>query len=435
MPVIQKPADAIAELVEHRTLHAKRFAMADGTHKILHTIGRVHFQDDDGQLKDIETDLSVEDGTGDIVAASLPFRFRLLKTGVGYLYQSRSGGTIRVELRRVGGTAIDTAATFAFTRDKNRITFANVATGLDIVIQVNRGGLQIFRVLKSANAAKSWRWVVIYDVAGQSKIGTTIEGKDAGNRKLAGLTLANGSATDNGNGTSTYLCNETWDGTVVTRDPVTRIPSITSDPQYPVTIDPDVSEEIPANRDDSQERAGSWNYHYTAVGWTGGGGGAPTNTGLRFTTVAVANGATISLAEIKLKVTGKAYGAYGGGTLYGVDEDNAAGLDGGSRKPSALTKTSASASLPAPTSTGIKAYDVTSIVQEIVNRAGWASGNSMAFVAIGTGTTNGETNFEDFANAGTDEALLEITLAGAGPSGVTSLIGCGVGSGAFLIGS
>jgi hypothetical protein len=37
-------------------------------------------------------------------------------------------------------------------------------------------------------------------------------------------------------------------------------------------------------------------------------------------------------------------------------------------------------------------WDVTAIVQEIVNRAGWASGNAIALIFIGTGTTSGGAN-------------------------------------------
>lgn len=414
MPIVPLPIDAVRELTEYRTPRSKRFLLPSGEQKIHCRLGLVHYLDEaDGQFKDIELETEIEPGSGDVVATRLPYRFRLLRQGVGFTIRFRGGGTVRVELRRVGGDNVSQTAEFPFTRNGREITFEDVATDLDVVLRINRGGIQIFRRLKSASAARAWRWAVIHDAAGLAKVDTEIRGRDNSKRRLAGLTLTNGSGVDIGGGMTRYLCDETWDGTVITRDPVTRIPSVTSDPQYPVLIDPDVTEEIAATAEDGYQYRKLTVYlenYYNTLGiyfstytlepmW-------------RFTTVPVAQGATISLAELKVNVK-IAYLGGGGGTIYGAVEDSAAAWTNATR-PHLRTKTSASAVLTRQGTAGIKTFNVTSIVQEIVNRAGWVSNNHLALFTVTYETTTGQfTSFEDFSHAGTDEAVLEITLAAA----------------------
>lgn len=420
VPLIDKPDDAVRELPQFRTLNSKRFDLGNGFHRIIHRLGRVHFQDDDGSLKDIDTDLR-DDGTGQIVADQLPFRFRLLKQGIGYAYQSRSGGTVICQLRRVGTTAIATDSAFSFTRQGNRVIFADVATDTDIIIQVNRSGIQTWRRLKSASAAKSWRWGIQYDAAGQAKLDTDIRGIDGTDprpRVLNGLSITDSQPQDNGDGTFTILRQETWDGTVITRDPQTRVPSVTSDPVYPVLVDPDVTDHIAADADDGYEdtKYGFFtSYQFGGKDLLGRAGfGTPSifNPGFRFQNVIVAQGATVTLANLKLNILSNS-GGFGGGKIYGVAANSAAAWSS-SNRPSQQTKTSSTVTFTRPSGTGIVTKDVTTIVQEIVNRAGWSSSNSLSLFVLSYETTNRYTVIEDYHNAGTNEAVLEITLAAAG---------------------
>jgi hypothetical protein len=421
MPLIDKPADAVAELPQYRTLNSKRFDLGNGFHRIIHRLGRVHFQDDDGTLKDIDTSLRV-DGNGDTVADQLPFRFRLLRQGIGYAYQSRSGGTVVCQLRRVGTTAISTTDTFTPTRNGNRLVFADVAPDTDIIIQVNRNGIQTWRRLKSDAAAKSWRWGIQYDAAGQAKIDATIRGVDGTDprpRTLNGLAITDSQPQDNGDGTFTVLRQETWDGTVITVDPQTRVKSVTSDPAYPVLVDPDVSDHISANADDGFENT-AYGFFSTYFGAgliaLGRSGFSPSfaslNPGFRFQSISVANGSLISAASLKVNIKGK-LSNYAGGTLYGTASDSTA-VWSASYKPSGQVKTSSHVTFPRPAGTGIVSMDVTAIIQEIVNRAGWASGNNVSLFVLQYEVTNRQTYIEDYHNAGTNEAVLEITLAAGG---------------------
>lgn len=133
--------------------------------------------------------------------------------------------------------------------------------------------------------------------------------------------------------------------------------------------------------------------------------------GLRFIAVAVPQGATVSSATLTLKTdpanpaTGSAWGA-----IKGVAADDAPIWT--TTDPSAASKTTQSVTI---TSTATVAYDVTAIVQAIINRAGWASGNALAFAGDPTGA-NGYIYWIDRSNSSVDCAQLAITYATGGPA-------------------
>lgn len=161
--------------------------------------------------------------------------------------------------------------------------------------------------------------------------------------------------------------------------------------------------------DDGYEVFGSLTNMQFGVGYAGG---ATFLLYCRFLNVTVPQGATIDSATLTLNITD--ISGTPDTTLYGVDEDNAAAFADPGNMPSAATKTTASAD-PDPAGTGSKVITITTIVQEIVDRAGWASGNAMAFVAgDNAGSGNNYWFAEDYEDAGTAEATLDITYtAGA----------------------
>lgn len=428
MPIIATPPDAIQELVQARTLRSKVFALANGKRRVITKLGRVHYRNDSNQLDDIELDTEVEAGTGEIVANRLPYRFRLRTQGIGFDYQSREdGGTVRVALLRIGNTNINQNNTFAFTRTGRRIRFTNIATNLDIVFEVCRGGIKTYRILKGSNAAKTWRWAIEYDANGQSKIGSLIHGLDNLNevaradrplQREVNVSLTDGAPVLQANGRMRFVRDETWTGQTKRIDPVTRVASWVNEAIYPVSIDPDITESIAADADDGHEKLtaalasvawqsnvtldnlGKYSYYYYPA-W-------------RFQSVAVPAGATIDLANLKIDAVSGTSGG-GSGKLYGYDVDDAAALSS-TVKPSTMAKTAAFTTIAASAATGIRTYDVTTAVAEIVARGGWTSGNDITLFAIATSSGYARTRFEDYSNAGTDEAQLEIdyTVAGTG---------------------
>lgn len=138
---------------------------------------------------------------------------------------------------------------------------------------------------------------------------------------------------------------------------------------------------------------------------TAGNEGVEANAFFRFLNVTLPQGATVSSATITLNIT--AASGVLATTLYGVDADNAAAFADPGNLPSAATKTTASAD-PDPAGTGSKIITITDIVQEIVDRPGWASGNAMAFVADDDASSS-TWSAEDYEAVGTAEATLDIT--------------------------
>jgi hypothetical protein len=116
--------------------------------------------------------------------------------------------------------------------------------------------------------------------------------------------------------------------------------------------------------------------------------------GFRFDGVEIPQGATIASAWIQFT---SASTIVSGGTaaavvdIYGENADDAAAFTTGAADISSRTQTTASVEWSFPQSSGASAWtigyrganqrtpDLATIVQEIVDRAGWASGNAMAF--------------------------------------------------------
>lgn len=143
----------------------------------------------------------------------------------------------------------------------------------------------------------------------------------------------------------------------------------------------------------------------------------------RFTSVGIPQGATISSASFSLK----AQATYAsGGTIKFLVKGQAAdttitfGVTGSDNLATAArprtTAVSASWSLPSVTAGTRYSIDITSVVQEIVNRAGWASGNSIVIIVeVDATTTSGEWqdfySYDDTANRTTNPPQLTVTWA------------------------
>ena len=110
--------------------------------------------------------------------------------------------------------------------------------------------------------------------------------------------------------------------------------------------------------------------------------------GIRFTNVAVPADATISNAYIQFTSSDEGYGTVTH-TIYGEASDNPSTFSGTSGNISTRSKTSASATWVPPSWTEANASgiaqrtaDISSIIQELVNRPGWQSGNDIAIIIV-----------------------------------------------------
>jgi hypothetical protein len=120
------------------------------------------------------------------------------------------------------------------------------------------------------------------------------------------------------------------------------------------------------------------------------------NIGLRFLNVTIPQGAVINSAIIRF-VSLSTKNPTVDNQIQGIDEDNTAQFDVSpdpQDTPYNRTKTTAlvqwDGSISQTAEANLDTPDITSIVQEIVDRGGWVSGNAMAFYLSDDGSSSGE---------------------------------------------
>ena len=406
------------EAIEDRSLRtpwAKTFRLPSGGMRCDVHPRCVHYVSDTGELRTCDT--TIKQSGSRIFCEWLPYKFELHETGVGFSFTARNGGFASVSLVGLGDGTVFDSNLAAPTIEGNKVTYRDVVSGCDIVFCVLIDRVKTLRIIKSDAGPKRLEWLCKYDESGKSKISDTIHGKDSRGQRLD-LSVS----IKDVDGNSHYVIEE-WSGLVKRRDPVTRIKSLSGSVAYPVEIDPTVSYDIASTANDITEYNTNYIYdYYLALG--DNGAGRSKQLGLRFTGVAVPQGATIDSATLTLNITDINPGGYGasGGTIYGYDTNNASSWSAGSITPSTATKTAATAVISTPVATGLHNFDVTSIIQEIASRPGWSSGNALSLFAIHdhVGVNGHETRFEDFQDAGTDEPTLSITYTAGGGGGGTA---------------
>ncbi len=111
--------------------------------------------------------------------------------------------------------------------------------------------------------------------------------------------------------------------------------------------------------------------------------------GLRFTSVTIPSGSTITAATLDLDIQSASYDDPDT-TIYGDDTDNASTFTTASNNISGRTATTASVTWTASNiGAGVKPTpDIATVIQEIIDRAGWSSGNALALIIKGNGTTS-----------------------------------------------
>lgn len=187
---------------------------------------------------------------------------------------------------------------------------------------------------------------------------------------------------------------------------------------------------IAADADDGQEEAGTtWNDRTDEGYYTGEVFGVQADTtpsevkrgALRFTGVTIAQGTVLTSAILTFRLTGgNSLDATNSViTITGDDVDNSAALSSSHRPSSGWTNTTATVTKNGLSTTGIDyTVDITTIVQEIIDRAGWASGNSLSLKLEPTGSdTYWSARIADYdADTSLTKARLAITTPDAGQS-------------------
>jgi len=140
-------------------------------------------------------------------------------------------------------------------------------------------------------------------------------------------------------------------------------------------------------------------------GYVGDNSGFVINSSGLFTSVDVAQGTTITSATITLynQIDGSGVGRW-----YAWNDDNAPACTGDpGQLPSDVPKTTAFTTFINGDGTGV--HDVTTVVQEILNRGGFVSGNNINLLAMDNGSGTGVFDeWQWFGADETEEALLTI---------------------------
>lgn len=369
----------------------------------------VCYLSDDNEWRSIDTEVR-DIGDGQYGVEWAPYKFYVHKAGIGFDFHSRAGGFVRVTLIGVGEEIFDTTQKMSPTYTDNAVVYYEIRPGCDIVFQCHSQRVKTLRVLKNADAPKVFRWRCEYDNEGQEKILPHLFGTDAmGDSLELELKIEEG-------GKSHQFVEEIWTGRVKKiTDLATRIKSYSTDVAWPVSIDPTVNYSVTTGADDGRERSGSW-YNSDSYLITGNFSFS-WSLGVRFQGVSIPQGSTINSATLSLYCIGANYGATRGGLgkIYGYDTDDAAAFSSTIR-PTNVSKTTASTLINTPPSVGAWSdFNVASIVQEIVDRGGWASGNDMSFPIIDNSSPSGRYTFWEAyeRSPSTNNPALSITYTAA----------------------
>ncbi len=194
-----------------------------------------------------------------------------------------------------------------------------------------------------------------------------------------------------------------------------------------------ITSRVSQSSDDAEERVATWSsIRTTTINSTNlqiiNNGSYDQLVGIRFQNINIPQGTTILSASIQFTVAGTSSGTTSV-TIRGQDEDDAPTFTTSNKNISDRTRTTASVawtSIPAWNTVGQaganqRTPDFTNIVQEIVDRGGWSSGNSMVFIINDSGSRIAES----YDNAPTKAPLLTITYV-TPPSVVIDTDGDGV---------
>lgn len=388
-----------------RTRNGKTFWLGGDEFHTSTSIGAVHYYDNGWQ----EIDTAVEN----FQCTKVPYECYARPDEVSWTYISREGGGMTMTLEEVNGQPVDYSNMTA-RYEGSTVFWDNVAPGVDIKLCMYRSGVEDFKRLL-APTELTWR---VQKSNFQGKFQTELHGYDREGDALEVLTWMDGDRF-----------HEKWTGRASEiTDRKTRRKRWKRKPRTPVMVDASISESISAGVDDGGEGTGtSWYSTGTtlAVGHTEYTTPFPFNAGLRWRTIAIPSGSTISAATVTVNITN--VNSPGGAKLYGDDVDDAA-LWANGNLPSGITKTTANVAItPVATGTGYT-VDVQGVVAEILGRAGWSENNDLRVGILHQLTTGGSESFnmEAFEAAGTDDAQLDVTYTVA--SGQKNLLLLGVGA-------
>lgn len=433
MALITPPPGAIEELNSWRTQFSKTYRMNGRENKQIIHRRPVHVPGDIAayrkggfpDFQDIDTDLELRPEGYCIKNGWYECCIEVGR--IAWRYTSKLDGIVHIELARIGSQIVsELPLQFNPVLVGNTLTFPAILPGLDIQFIARASGLFCNKILRSTTVPRVFGWRIECSKDCPLQINTTTQGYDNyGLQDLDRQSAGKGDvcrriemqhsvvdATPNELAVA-QIFTETWTGRTFTHDMERRLqPQI--DCVYPVLIDQDIIQPITANLDDGYGISGYTTWYYNnAINYFGyaSGTGNSYYGGWRFP-LAVPQASVITLAELIVNVT-SVIGAGNSFDVFAEDVDDAAAFADTTRLPQNIAPITTASGTHTFTSTGLQTANVTSVVQEIVSRPGFTSGNNIAFVHRNLANTGPATDagyWEDYSNVGTNESVLEVTF-------------------------
>jgi hypothetical protein len=203
-------------------------------------------------------------------------------------------------------------------------------------------------------------------------------------------------------------------------------------------VDPAITQEsIVANSDDCYDEGSAGNLDgYSGRDYAGAAFDLVYSGGLRFQSIPIPADAT-GMNSSTIQVFREVFAGTPNITIYGDAVDNAvtwtAGVTTNRPSSSGVTRTTANTVWNSGFGAGNNIYittpSIAAVVNEVIQRAGWASGNAIRFALVGAGTGTNHLSFNDFSNnSTTEEALFDADyIAAAGGPARHGMMLLGVG--------
>lgn len=385
------------ERLELRTENSKTIHIDGNKYRLIASRKPIHYMDGD-LWSDI--DVNIKNGRVDKAA----YESFILNDKFGYtITNKKTGKTIKIWVSNIGGIV---PQYFEPIIEGNVAKWTEIIPGIDLKIIFYNHMVRIWRTIKNKSSKKSIEWNVEEDEMDDAmKFREFFPGYDSKGRKT--LSTFEKKNISRVSGKLFYSISETFTGTIYDRNKKTRKKEISNDVEYPVVIDPTVDVlAIPADCGSaiiltsasavtstdfsiSEDLGEIYNFSRNS-----GNGKALRSEFIRFVGITIPQGSTITSAL--LKIFPNTF------TLRGTEITfKARDLNDPSNptswqqviSPGTLALATKQTTLPITTSlpSSYLSFDVSSIVQELVNSFDYSNESMLFFISkatLQTGTDN-----------------------------------------------
>lgn len=359
------------EIIAQRTENSKTIQTGEKTFSFVSSIGPIHYKDDYKDDKEQWKEISLEMKDGKLTTAPYELTIDGLRVVV---LDKKTGSTTQLELTDIGDsktmyTAIETPK-LDFSV-KGKATAKDVATGTDLEISWDNSRVSYTRILKSSNASTIAKYSITE--TGTTKIPLLIKSQDS----------------KEGTNKTVEVTSEIKDG-VLTES----IDTVNINLTYPVRIDPTLDISVGSSTDDCRvipDIAYSFIDLDDSSIYVGRTPMDPSNhAGYRFVNILIPPLSGIDSSYVSFTASSSTSGATANLNIYGDDVDDSATFStlsnfNGRSKTTEVVAWNSISSWTAET-----VYDspeIKTIVQEIVDREGWASGNDISILVYDNAST------------------------------------------------